>query len=253
VTSASDRYACYEAALALQRPDGSYSNDALRQVGAAYGVALSTIRRWLSKGFPERGDSRRFVPAHEDYVAVAEHLSIRAAHDARKDAVGVSYSTYHRGFTELGDRGLLRAALEGYTGLVNNGLYLQGRPLHRNHTWAYDHFEVPAWVTVPRRVAPIKPWATLVTDTFSRAILALLLIVGKPTAETVAAPSSRPPTDASTTAFRSTGCRCRSPTTTPWRTSAKQLGWASPDWASSGYPSTHARRGRTATPSRRST
>lgn len=189
MTSYSDKWACYQAALSVERPGGGWANGTLTQIGRRYGVGLSTLRRWLSDGFPERGSGRAWRPEHADYVAVATTVDIKAAWRLRREAGAcpVSYATFHRALTRDGDRGLLLAALNGHKGLVNNRLYLLGRGLHRNHKWSYDHFEVPAWVTVPRKSQPIKPWATVVSDSCCKALMAVLLIVGKPTAETVAA------------------------------------------------------------------
>jgi hypothetical protein len=188
MTSWSDRSAAYEAAFRLRRADGSWANESLRQVAELYGVGYSTLRRWLSEGFPEPAAERGWLPKHEDYVAVATHLNIHDAWEERRKAgaVKVTYQTYCRRLREV-DRGLIEAALRGNEALVRNRLYLIGKPLHRNHTWGFDHTELPVWVTIPRHKDPIKPWITIVTDFYSRALLAIVLIIGKPTVETVAA------------------------------------------------------------------
>lgn len=188
MTSWSDRSAAFEAARRLQRADGSWSNDSLRQVSELYGVGYSTLRRWMSAGFPEPASERGWIPEHEDYVAVATHLSIKEAWKERHaaGAVSVTYQSYCRRLADV-DRGLIETALRGNEALVKNRVYLIGKPLHRNHTWGFDHTELPVWVTIPRFKDPIKPWMTIVTDFYSRALLAIILIIGKPTTETVAA------------------------------------------------------------------
>ncbi|MCF6733634.1 hypothetical protein [Blastococcus sp. KM273129] len=188
MTSWSERAAAYEAALRLRRGDGSWSNDSLRQIAELYQVGYSTLRRWLAEGFPEPASERGWMPAHEDYVAVATNLTVQEAWRERFEsgAVTVTYQTYCRRLREV-DRGLFETALRGNEALVRNRLYLIGKPLHRNHTWGFDHTELPVWVTIPRYKDPIKPWVTIVTDFYSRALLSIVLIIGRPTVETVAA------------------------------------------------------------------
>ncbi|MCF6507469.1 hypothetical protein E9549_08610 [Blastococcus sp. MG754426] len=188
MTSWSERAAAYEAACRLRRGDGSWSNDSLRQLADLYNIGYSTLRRWLKDGFPEPAAERGWMPTPEDYVAVATHLTVQEAWRERHDAghVPVTYQTYCRRLKEV-DRGLFESALHGHEALVRNRLYLIGKPLHRNHTWGFDHTELPVWVTIPRFKDPIKPWMTIVTDFYSRSLLSVMLIIGRPTAETVAA------------------------------------------------------------------
>lgn len=185
-TSPVEKAAALQAVRRTVQADGTLPRHIVRQIAGLYGVNERSLRRWYYNGLPDRRASQAWKPENEDYVEIAVGLNVKAAWLARRDTVGVSYRTYLYGLAH-GDQGLLAAALKVHKALVRTRTYLVVESFHRNYEWSFDHTMCDIWVTVPGRKTPVRPWMTVVGDNHSRALLCVVLIAGKATAETVAA------------------------------------------------------------------
>ncbi|SSC25065.1 Transposase Mu [Klenkia terrae] len=152
----------------------------VKAVAAKWGVSPRAVYTWLNDARLADGTSKpqreRFEPTVEHLTVVAQEQNMHSAHKllVKAGLVDCSYETFARAMRERANPTLVAAALEGYTGLVNNRAYLSWTPPHRNHTWHLDHTIMDLWVWPSHKHAsPIKPQVTVVADGYSSLLHAI--------------------------------------------------------------------------------
>ena len=157
------------------RAAGSLTSADVRRVAADVGVDERTVWRWLAGADdPARRETRGYQLTERD---------IAAFHDRRGNVAAVwralvakgspglpSLATLQRAFATQLTPGQRAAARDGVEGRRRHEVYLRWAPTARNALWEGDHVELPVLVLAQRAQRPVKPWATLFIDGFSRLI-----------------------------------------------------------------------------------
>lgn len=141
------------------------------KIAAKHGVSKSAVYRWLHDPTLIDGTAppprKRFEPTINHLTVLANERTMHAAW-LRMHQAGVldcSYPTFARAIAERADPTLVRAAIDGHPGLINNRLYLSWTAPHRGHTIHVDHTTLDLWVWPSHRHrSPIKPHATSIVD-----------------------------------------------------------------------------------------
>ncbi len=166
---------------ALRAADSPVPVVEVRRLAVAEGVDERTVYRWIERGLPLpqpppdlandlkvllaecRGNVTR---AHQRAVLELDYQHTRR-HLARQ---------YDRALSPA-DRAMLRDGEDGYRRL---SVYLRWEAEHRNQIWEIDSWELPVWVRVKRGTRAFKPWAVVIVDAYSRSILSIRPIRGRP-------------------------------------------------------------------------
>jgi transposase InsO family protein len=184
-----------EAAVVLLRraagPAGQPLTVHVRDVADRLRVDTSSVWRWLRKP----GDAEE--KARKQFVVTLDHLAVVAQEQNAKDAHAVlvaaglvecSYPTFARALRERTDPALVAAAYKGHKGFVNSRVYLRFVAPHRGHTLHFDHTKADVWVWPSHKHAlPVRPWITVVVDSATGYVLALIASAEPINAEQVAA------------------------------------------------------------------
>lgn len=153
--------------------DGAVPAHAIRSIAAQHDVSTRTVYRWLSDPSLRAGNVSDTVPRSDRFDVDTGHLTVLAqeqdmlaAYTALVNAgeYDRSYTTFTRAMKRVTpDR--VMGALEGFSGLVRNRVYLSYTAPHKNHTWHMDHTKADLWVVADHRSnKPIRPYLTTVTD-----------------------------------------------------------------------------------------
>jgi putative transposase len=179
--------------LRQSRAGGRLTSADVRAAAAGLAVTERTVWRWLT-GPPtgtRRESAARYVLTEDDRDAyldwrgnvAAMWRSRRAAGEQDLPALRTLQSAFARQLTP-GERA---AARDGTDGRRRHEVYLRWEPVKRNALWEADHKELPVQVTPPRGVRPVKPWATLFLDCYTRLVMGWALSLRPNTATVLAA------------------------------------------------------------------
>ncbi|MBW0102961.1 DDE-type integrase/transposase/recombinase [Pseudonocardia sp. KRD291] len=179
------------ARLRERRRAGELTSDAVRAVGADVGVTERTVWRWLTVA-PDAtrcaaragyeltdADLDAFAAWQRNVAAVHREL-----HADRPDGLSVRRLQY--AFATQLTPGQRAGLVEGAEGRRRYEVYLRWEPPARNALWEGDHVELPVLVLAPRAQRPVKPWATLFIDGYSRLVMGWAISL-RPTSATVLA------------------------------------------------------------------
>ncbi|PKW25748.1 integrase-like protein [Phycicoccus duodecadis] len=156
----------------------------VERVAGQHGVTARTIYRWVKSAdlndtsLPDTavGTGRASFEITTGHLTViADEQNAHGAWQRLRDAgeVTCSYPTFMRALDRC-DPAMRQAAIHGFKGLVNNRMYLQTTPPHRNHTYHLDHTSMDLYVWPSHRErAPIRPQVTVVVDGYSGLIHAV--------------------------------------------------------------------------------
>lgn len=170
--SMSDKHGIVQQLLRIgggQPPSGAH----VKAVAERHGVAVRSVYRWLAdpafaqEAVPEPRSRSRFEIDVNHLTVIADEQNYFTAWERMRAAgvVDCSYQTFARALHDRTDPALVRAALDGMKGLVNNRLYLSWLPPHRNHTFHLDHTQMDLWVWPSHKERlPVRPYVTVVTD-----------------------------------------------------------------------------------------
>lgn len=162
--------------LRAARAVGSLTSADVRRVAADVGVDERTVWRWLAGADdPARREARGYQLTERDIAAFHDRRGNAAAAWRALVAEGSpglpSLATLQRAFATQLTPGQRAAARDGVEGRRRHEVYLRWAPTGRNALWEGDHVELPVLVLAPRAQRPVKPWATLFIDGFSRLII----------------------------------------------------------------------------------
>lgn len=167
------RKAAAVARLLRLETDGVVPMHAIVSVASQHDVSTRTVYRWLADSTLREKDVQDLVPRADRFDVDTLHLTVLAQeqdmHAAYRALVHAgeynrSYATFARAMKRVSPDRVL-GALEGFSGLVRNRMYLSYRPPHKNHTWHVDHTKADLWVIADHRSnTPIRPYLTTVTD-----------------------------------------------------------------------------------------
>lgn len=180
--SVADRHAIVQQVRRLG-VDGCPLAGHVAEVARQHGVSPKSVYRWLKDPAFAGDEPPRRGPRQGRFDVELEHLTVVADEQSRARAyrkmvkaglVDCSYSSFTRAMRERTDPTLVRAALDGWSGLVNNRVYLSWTPPHRNHTFHLDHTKLDLWVWPSHRHGePVRPYVTVVVDGYSGLIHAV--------------------------------------------------------------------------------
>ena len=162
--------------------DGPLSLREVRQFAAAEQVTARTVYRWLEQGLPTRAPAP--VLAYELIHLLAQcRGNVAKAHPRAVAELGYAFTRRHlarqvRAALSPADLAMMR---EGERGYRKYTVFLRWEAEFRNELWEMDSWEVPVWVRVKRGKRVFKPWVVVILDTYSRAILAAVLVAIRPT------------------------------------------------------------------------
>jgi putative transposase len=154
------------------------------------GVAPRTIYRWVAAGTSAHQLRAGYVPG-EDVIAL--YFSCRgnvAEVQRRLEAMGgvvPGVHTLRRAFNDALVPAERAFAVNGVEGFRSHSVYLRIEQDHRNELWQMDHYEIPIWVSVPRRAHPEKAWLTALIDGRTRVVPGWAISLQPSTAEVLAA------------------------------------------------------------------
>ncbi|MBW0106794.1 Mu transposase C-terminal domain-containing protein [Pseudonocardia sp. KRD291] len=139
-------------------------------------MSARSVWRWVAV-FTEPEDgarSDRYELTKADLDAFANWEGNVAAvhrelHAGRPD--GLSVRRLQRAFAAQLTPGQRAGLVEGVEGRRRYEVYLRWAPPARNAMWEGDHVELPVLVLAPRAQRPVKPWATVFIDGFSRLVM----------------------------------------------------------------------------------
>ncbi len=180
---------CALAQIAAARESGKPVSDLVRASAAALGVAPRTIWRWLEDGVPGPRPPAGWEPSQDDVDAYVRWKANAAAAWRERRAEGADVPplrTFQAGLArsfEAGERAVMR---EGVEARRRHQVYLRWEPEARNELWEADHKELDVLVLFPRAQRPRRPWATILLDAFSRAVMGWA-IADRPSSATVIA------------------------------------------------------------------
>lgn len=154
------------------------------------GVGPRTIYRWVAEGTSARQTRTGYVPS-DDVVALyfACRGNVAEVHRRMLAAGGMvpSLRTLYRVFNDALVPAERAFAVNGVEGFRNHSVYLRIEQDHRNELWQMDHYEIPIWVSVPRRTRPEKAWLTALIDGRTRIVPGWAISLQPSTAEVLAA------------------------------------------------------------------
>lgn len=180
------------ARLRDRRRAGEPIGDEVRRVARELDVGARSVWRWVAE-FTEpdagpRADRYELTEADLDGFArwqgnvAAVHRELHADRPG-----GLSVRRLQRAFAAQLSPGQRAGLVEGAEGRRRYEVYLRWDPPGRNAMWEGDHVELPVLVLAPRAQRPIKPWATLFLDGFSRLIMGWAISRRPSSAEVLAA------------------------------------------------------------------
>ena len=166
---------------ALRKSDGSLSLRVVRQFAAAEAVTSRTVYRWLNEGLPT--PTRATLP--DELILLLAQCRGNVAKTYRRALAELSYPYTDRHLARQfnaalspADMAMLREGERGYRKYL---MFLRWEAEFRNQLWEMDSWEVPVWVRLKRGKRVFKPWVVVIIDTYSRAILAAVLVAKRPT------------------------------------------------------------------------
>jgi len=178
------------ARLREQRAGGGPTSAQVREAAAALGVGERTVWRWLGAETLSRRPRARYEPTEADRDAYWAWRGNVAAVRRERVAAGVempSLRCLQAAFARVVTPGERGAVVEGVEGRRRHEVYLRWAPVARNALWEADHVELAVLVVPPGSARkPVKPWATLFVDGFSRLVMGWALSL-QPTAAVVLA------------------------------------------------------------------
>lgn len=176
-------------AAGRSRPTGAQVNGVARR----YGVTAATAYRWWRDRALHKTKAPRRAPRLEITTPIltvlADQQSVRDTHAVltASGTIDVSYSTLARALQQA-DPALVQGALHGAKGLMNSTVYKRLRAPHKAHTYHFDHTVLDAYVMPSHKhTTPVRPHITVVVDSASSYVLAVVLLAGHPNQNTVAA------------------------------------------------------------------
>lgn len=155
---------------------GELTGAVVRTAASELGVDARTVWRWLAAPATatRRPRTGRYEITEDDREAYEEWRGNVAAvyrdrHAGRPGSPSLRrlQVAFRRDLTP-GERAAARDGVDGQRG---HQVYLRWAPPARNALWEGDHVELPVLVLAPRAARPVKPWATLFIDGFSRLIM----------------------------------------------------------------------------------
>ena len=154
----------------------------VRQFAAAEGVTAGTVYRWLRDGLPTPPPPPA-LPRELILLLAQCRGNVAKTHPRAVAELGYRHTRRHlaRQFEASlspADMAMLRYGERGYRLYT---VFLRWEAEFRNELWEMDSWEVPVWVRVKRGKRIFKPWVVVIIDTFSRAILAAILVAKRPT------------------------------------------------------------------------
>ena len=164
------------ARLRERRRAGEPIGDEVRRVAGELEVGARTVWRWVAEFTDTDQESRsdRYELTDADVDAftrwqgnvAAVHRELHAGRPG-----GLSVRRLQRAFAAQLTPGQRAGLVDGAEGRRRYEVYLRWAPPARNAMWEGDHVELPVLVLAPRAQRPVKPWATVFIDGFSRLVM----------------------------------------------------------------------------------
>ncbi|UOY01644.1 Mu transposase C-terminal domain-containing protein [Blastococcus sp. PRF04-17] len=190
-------------AVAAQRPDGTYPDDAVARAAAAAGVTPRQVRRWLKaeakhlaagvggiRDVPDPAPRKAWQVTPQVLAVVAAAPKLKRAWQelCATDPSTPSYPAFTAALRNHDDNGIARAVKGGGARtLIGSRMYLKVEVAARNRRWELDSQEVPVFVLPAKGTKPVKLHQTTALDAKTRMVMATVFTPGPPRAEEVAA------------------------------------------------------------------
>jgi len=167
---------------------GGRSLQSVRELAASEGVHERTVYRWIKEGVPVVKEPR---PLPVEMIRLFAECRANIARTYARAVRELGYELCQRHLARQIHATLSRADIEmlrtGEEGFRRFTVFLRWEAQHRNQIWEMDSWEAPVWVRVKRGRRPFKPWMVVIIDAYSRAILSIIPIQGRPTQANVLA------------------------------------------------------------------
>jgi putative transposase len=160
----------------------------VREMAASESVHERTVYRWLRDGVPVVKEPR---PLQVEMIRLFAECRANIARTHARAVREFGYELCQRHFARQIHASLSRADIEmlrtGEEGFRRFTVFLRWEAQHRNQIWEADAWQAPVWVRVKRGRREFKPWMVVIIDAYSRAILSIIPIGGRPTQANVLA------------------------------------------------------------------
>lgn len=178
-----DRVALLVARLsAIRATHGRLPRGVLKVAAAQVGIPQSTLARYLAKGLPSAADRPRFRWTAElvPYLQVSggDVTFARELIAADHGEEGLpQVRQLQRAVRRDLDPATIVEIKHGHRAAMQMRTVLRVEQSRRNELWLADHKQLDVWAVPLRGSKPIKPWMTIILDSYSRRLLGAALSI----------------------------------------------------------------------------
>ncbi len=167
---------------AIRAAHGRLPRGALKDAAARAGIPKSTLARYLAKGVPSSEGRPRFRWTEElvPYLQVSggDVTFARELISADHGEEGLpQVRQLQRAVARDLDPGTIVEIKHGQRAAMQMRTVLRVEQSRRNELWLADHKQLDVWAVPLRGTKPIKPWMTIIIDSYSRRLLGAALSI----------------------------------------------------------------------------